>query len=123
MFEVNADKSIYMTRGDIGTLEINADVSDGEGHTFKVGDIVRLSLFEKGNYDNVLLIKDVKVTEETTSVDIQLSNDDTSIGGTISRPKEYWYEVELNPDTVPQTLIGYDDDGPKIFKLFPGGGD
>ena len=121
MFRINNDKSIHITRGDIGTLAIGANTNDGTVHTFKEKDVVRFSVFTKGDYDSVLLQKDVEVKEETDTVDIQLSNDDTSIGGIISKPKDYWYEVELNPDTVPQTIIGYDDDGAKIFRLFPGG--
>lgn len=36
---------------------------------------------------------------------------------------DYWYEVELNPETEAQTIIGYDEDGPKIFRLYPEGDD
>jgi hypothetical protein len=31
--------------------------------------------------------------------------------------------VEVNPEIQPTTIIGYDEDGAKIFKLFPEGGD
>jgi ribose 5-phosphate isomerase RpiB len=56
-------------------------------------------------------------------VEIYLDRDDTKIGEVISKPKDYWYSVTLNDDTVPQTIIGYDDDGAKVFKLFPEGAD
>ena len=56
-------------------------------------------------------------------VEIYLTEEDTKIGEVISKPKDYWYEVELNPDEEPQTIIGYDEDGAKIFKLFPEGDD
>lgn len=49
--------------------------------------------------------------------------DETKIGEYISKPKEYWYEIELNPETYPQTIIGYDEDGPKVLILYPEGGD
>ena len=41
----------------------------------------------------------------------------------ISKPKDYWYEVVLNDDSYPQTIIGYDADGPKLFRLYPEGAD
>jgi hypothetical protein len=45
------------------------------------------------------------------------------IGDVISKHKDYWYEVVLNDDTLPQTIIGYDEDGAKLFRLFPEGDD
>jgi hypothetical protein len=50
-----------------------------------------------------------------------LSKEDTKIGKKVNKPVDYWYEVELNPDTYPQTIVGYDEDGAKIFKLYPEG--
>lgn len=42
----------------------------------------------------------------------------------VNKPTDFWYEVELNPDTAPQTIIGYDKEtGAKIFRLYPEGGD
>ena len=63
------------------------------------------------------------ISDDTATVDITLERVDTKIGEIINKPVDYWYEIELNPDTTPQTLIGYDDDGPKIFRLFPEGGE
>ena len=36
----------------------------------------------------------------------------------MNKPVEYWYEIELNNE---HTVIGYDDNGAKIFMLFPEG--
>ncbi len=121
MFSINNDKSIYITRGDIATIEISAYVSEDEMYTFKVGDVIRLKVFEKKRCDVVVLSKDVVIKSETTEVSISLSSADTRIGDLINKPVDYWYEVEINPDTTPQTIIGYDMDGPKIFRLFPEG--
>ena len=64
--------------------------------------------------------KDIIVEKEDVSnVEIPLYPNDTNIGEPISTPKEYWYEIELNPDTHKQTIIGYDVNGAKLFKLFP----
>lgn len=123
MFIVNSDKSIYITRGDIGMLVVNAEDANNELHTFEAGDLVRLRIFKKNKHDEVVLQKDVEIVVETQVVEFPLTREDTKIGDIINKPVDYWYEVELNPDTTPQTIIGYDLDGPKIFKLFPEGGD
>ena len=123
MFSINNDKSIHLTRGDIAVIEIGASKSETEDYTFKKGDIIRIRVFEKNHHENVVIQKDVTVESETTSVDISLCKEDTKIGELINKPKDYWYEIELNSDTSPQTIIGYDSYGPKLFRLYPEGGD
>lgn len=123
MFIVNSDGSIHVTRGDIGSLKVGIKTSESTDYVFKTGDIVRFNVHERNHPENVVLRKDVVVNSETTIVAITLSRDDTKIGSLVRKPTDYWYEVELNPDTVPQTFIGYDGDGPKIFRLFPEGAD
>lgn len=124
MFRIEGS-TIHLTRGDIATIEVSTIVEDtGEDYVFQTGDIVRLTVVEKNNYGNVVLTKEFKLQEGgTTVVDIILSTDDTRIGGVISKPKKYYYEVELNPDTAPRTIVGHDDDGPKEFILYPEGSD
>lgn len=122
MFQINDDKSIYVTRGDVLFFAVAAD-KDGEAYTFQPGDLVRIKVFAKKDCENVVLQKDFPVTSETEEVEIILDGADTKIGETISKPVDYWYEVELNPLSDPKTIIGYDEDGPKIFKLFPEGRD
>ena len=122
MFTLNDDLSIYATRGDIVFFSVSAE-DDGKAYTFKAGDLVRVKIFGKKDAENVVLQKDFPVTADTEAVEIFLTEDDTKIGEVISKPKDYWYEVELNPLTNPQTIIGYDDNGAKVFKLFPEGVD
>lgn len=119
MFQINEDLSIYITRGDSAVFSVS---SDGE-RKFQPDDVVRFTIYAKKNCNDVVLQKDVEVSEETDRVDFLLTESDTKIGNVISKPTDYWYEVELNPFTNPQTIIGYDDDGAKIFKLFPEGAD
>lgn len=121
MFKINEDKSIYLTRGDIADIKVSATKPDGEQYTFLVGDVVRFKVFKRRDCGCVEIQKDTVVTEETQEVIIYLEKKDTKIGEIISKPTNYWYEVELNPDTAPQTIIGYDEDGEKIFRLFPEG--
>lgn len=122
MFQVNDDLSIYVTRGDMVFLRITAD-KDGEPYTFQPGELVRFKVFAKKDCKDVVLEKDFPVTAVTQGVDIILTGDDTKIGDVISKPRDLWYEVELNPLDNPMTIIGYDEDGAKVFKLFPEGAD
>ena len=122
MFTLNDDLSIYATRGDIVFFSVTAE-EDGKPYKFQAGDVVRIKVFGKKDAENVVLQKDFPVTEVTEEVEIFLTEEDTKIGEVISKPKDYWYEVELNPGENPQTIIGYDEDGAKVFKLFPEGDD
>ena len=124
MYLVNDDLSIYVTRGDILCLNVSATQDDsGEPYEFQPGDIVRMKVYGKRDAENVVMQKDFPVVAKTDSVGILLTEDDTKFGEVISKPRDYWYEIELNPYTNPQTIVGYDEDGAKIFKLFPEGKD
>jgi len=122
MFAITEDLSIYVTRGDDVRFSLNAE-ENGVKYTFKAGDVVRIKVFEKKACDKVVLQKDFPVETNSDDVEIHLTEQDTRIGGIISKPVDYWYEVELNPFTDPQTIIAYDDDGAKVFRLFPEGRD
>lgn len=123
MFVVNDDLSIYATRGDVVFFAVAANNEHGEPYIFRAGDLVRIKVYGKKDAENVVLQKDIPITGNLESVAIILTEEDTKIGEVISKPTDYWYEVELNPHTNPQTIIGYDEDGAKIFKLFPEGDD
>ncbi len=118
MFVVNEDLSIYATRGDTVFFTVSAD-DHGTPYKFQPGDIVRMSVYGKKDATYCVLQKDFPVTEVSETVFIYLEEKDTKIGDIISKHADYWYEVVLNPDTVPQTIIGYDEDGAKVFRLFP----
>lgn len=122
MYKVNDDMSIYVTRGDIVLVDVTAEFEE-KPYTFQPGDLLRIKVFKKKKCEEVVLEKDFPVTAVTQMVQIFLSGEDTKIGDTISKPVDYWYEVELNPLSEPQTIIGYDEDGAKVFKLFPEGAD
>lgn len=122
MFIINEDNSIYVTRGDVVFFSVTAD-DNGEPYEFQPGDVVRIKVYGRKDAENVVLQKNFAVFNATESVDIYLSEEDTKFGEVISKPTDYWYEIELNPYTEPQTIIGYDEDGAKVFKLFPEGDD
>lgn len=124
---------IHITRGNIGCLNFPAKICEispetGEKiktpYTYQPGDVVRFKIMKKGNVEEVYLTKDVKITEPTELATFNLTGSDTKIGDYINKPTTYWYEVELNPDTDPQTILGYDKaTGPKLFVLYPEGGE
>ncbi len=122
MFQINEDNSIYVTRGDEVYISVSANKDDAT-HKFKAGDVLRIKVFAKKDCTDVVLEKDFPITAETEIAELYLDKNDTKIGDVISKPKDYWYEVELNPYDNPQTIIGYDEDGAKVFKLFPEGRD
>ena len=119
MLKVKND-TIMINRGDIGTLGISIPNGDAN-YIFKIGDVVRFSIIEAKNYSNIIKQIDVIVEEETEEVDINLLPEHTKIGDVINSKVDYYYEVELNPDTAPQTIIGHDDKGAKLFVLYPEG--
>ena len=106
------NKNIYLNRGDAITIRIvnNSD-------TFKANDYVKLYVCEQGDLSNVVLTKTVNISAAASEVDIALTSEETRIGDPIKNAsKVYWYEIELNGDT---TLVGYDNNGPKLFTLWP----
>ena len=118
MFKIE-NKQIHLTRGDIANIGVSTKNEDNTDYEFKVGDVVRFSVFKKKDCNCVVLTKDVTVSVPTMEVDINLTGADTKIESIISKPVDYWYEVVLNPDTKPQTIIGYDTDGAKTLTLYP----
>ena len=120
----SSKKQIQINRGDSASIIVSAKDKTGEQYTFKVNDIVKLKVAEAKNEDNVVIEKTETINEETTSVTITLTSDDTKIGEIINKPIIYWYEISVesqNGDV--QTIIGYDNKGPKEFVLNPEAGD
>lgn len=120
MFNIEGN-TVHITRGDIGCIDIKCKAPDGTDYLFQADDVIRFKVMERRNTDQVKLQKDVIVEEATDTVSIILDGKDTKIDELINKPTTYWYEVELNPDTIPQTIIGYDTDGEKRFILYPEG--
>lgn len=122
MFVVNEDLSIYATRGDTVFFKVKAKVRDSEeAFLFSKGDVLRICITQKKNTAAVMLDKRFAVTEEADSYTILLTGKEMKFGSVTAKAVDFWYEIELNPDTNPQTIVGYDEDGPKVFRLFPEG--
>ena len=121
--------TVHLTRGNMAPLRFrakNKKVDPNESdtfYTFKKDDVVRLTIMEVKNYEEVLLQKDVKIETESEYAYITLDANETKIGPMTTKELTYCYEVELNPDTPnTQTIIGHDIDGPKNFIIYPESG-
>ena len=124
MFKIDSNKRIHLTRGDVACIKVQALEEDEKTlHVFNVDDVVQFTVMTAGNPDEIHITKSKTVEQAGTDVLIRLSKEQTRIGELISKPVKYWYEVEVNPDTNPQTIVGYDEKGPKQFILYPEGGD
>lgn len=111
--------TIKLNRGDILDLTLTLKLSDNTTYTFKSGDYIKFSVYEKKKMsDNALFMKKIYATAGQTSIELSLTNEETKIGELINKPTEYWYEFELNDE---YTVIGYDENGPKILLLYPEG--
>ncbi len=118
MFKIE-DKIIHCTRGDEGKINFTCKNTDGSDYLFQSNQKVILKVYEKGNVTNVVLKKETVVIQESTSITIELTSEDTTIGDYINKPVTYNYEISINGT---KTIVGYDDEGPKQFILYPEGG-
>ena len=122
MFKINSDRSIYVTRGDIVFFNVSATY-DGSKYRFRAGEVLRMLIYCKKGCSSVVMRKDFVIDRDADVVSLSLTKDETKFGGIINKPTDYWYEIVLNPDTNPQTIVGYNEDGAAVFRLYPEGKD
>lgn len=114
MIKVDADKTIRVSRGDGFTLTVSANDSQYE---FQQDDVIRLRVYNKKGYEKApVLDVSTTVTEPATHVDVNVTGEQNQFSGDINKPITYWYEISLNEYT---TIIGYDEDGAKLFIVYP----
>lgn len=90
-------------------------------YEFQVGDSIKLNIYERNGYDKVpLKVKEKIVEESGSSIDISLTEVDTTFSKIENKPITYWYDITLNDD---QTVICYNEDGAKEFIIYPAKGD
>lgn len=111
--------TIMINRGDVLNLSLSLSTSSGDPYTFQDGDKVVFSVYLKGKMsEGAVLLKEITVSGSQQTIEINFTKEDTKIGDLINKPVEYWYEVELNNE---YTVIGYDEEGAKLFMLYPEG--
>lgn len=111
--------TILLNRGDNLNLTLTLNTEDETAYMFQPGDKIIFSVYNKKSMDKTpVLKKEINVEEETDNVVISCNGEETKIGDYINKPMDYWYEIELNEG---YTVLGYDENGPKILKLYPEG--
>lgn len=111
--------TIGVNRGDSLSIDLSLQTEAGTAYTFQPNDKIVFAVYGKNRMgDDPVLKKEITVAEATQTITISCTNEDTKIGTYINKPVDYWYEIELNDE---HTVLGYDDKGPKIFKLYPEG--
>lgn len=111
--------TIKLNRGDILNINLTIKKDDGTDYTFEDGDKITFSIYSKSKLnDKAVLLKEFTATPNTTTLTINCTSEETKIGELVNKPIDYWYEIELNNE---YTILGYDEDGAKIFKLYPEG--
>lgn len=118
MFKIE-DEIIHCTRGDKGNINFSCPNKDGTNYIFQQGQIIIFKVYDSKDVEKVVLQKDVKVENDCSSVIIPLTSEDTTIGDYINKKKTYSYEISINDD---MTVIGYDEEGSKLFVLYPEAG-
>lgn len=117
----NKTKTISINRGDdnIG-FNFSIPIDDTTNYTFQVEDIIKFGVYNKnGLNDKAVILKTITNDEEKEVISIELTKEDTTIGDIENKPITYWYEIQLNDDTI----IGYDEKGAKQFIVYPEGSD
>ena len=118
MFKIE-NNNMYLNRGDSAIIRIENETS-----TFEVGDIVKFSIMKRNNCNLVLFQKTYTVEDELEDnrvFEISLTPDDSkSFCPSIKTNfQTFWYEIELQSGDVINTLLGYDENGPKEFVVYP----
>lgn len=115
MFYVK-NKVFHVTWGDKGSFDVSF-----KDYTFQPGDTLELKVYPEDNMDaEPILTKAVIADEEVDSLTMNLLGADTKLGEPINERITFWYEITLNGD---QTPFCFDENGPKIFYIYPGGVD
>lgn len=90
-------------------------------YQFQVGDIVKMNIYERNGYGKIpIMTKTATVVTAGNSVDISLTEKDTTFSDSVNKPTTYWYDITLNEDI---TVVCYNEDGPKEFIIYPAKGD
>lgn len=126
------ENTIHITRGDTPTGELNklafclpiynAKTKEDEYYEFKPEDKISFVAFDKKGYTKheILrkdyLLSEIGYTENTTTPEIPLTEEDTKAFPLKNKAATYWYDIVLN-DTL--TVLGFDHEGSKKIIVYP----
>lgn len=110
------NKVFHVTWGDKGSFDVSF-----KDYTFNIGDVLELKIYNEDNMDSEpLLTKSVVADAAVDTLTMTLLGADTKLGNPINERVTFWYEITLNGD---QTPFCYDETGPRLFYVYPGGVD
>lgn len=90
-------------------------------YQFQVGDKITFNIYEKNGYTkDPLMSKEVEVIEITDSVEIPITEENTTFGNPVNKATIFWYDITLNSNI---TVVCYNEDGAKEFVVYPAKGD
>lgn len=90
-------------------------------YQFQVGDKITFNIYEKNGYaKEPLMSKEIQLTGISESVDIPLTEEDTTFGNPVNKATIFWYDITLNNNL---TVVCYNEDGAKEFIEYPAKGD
>lgn len=113
MFKIK-NNTFHVTWGDMGAFDISFD-----DYTFQADDEIRLKVYEANAMDEEPLLNKLLIVDADTDVaTMTLTSADTQLGDPSNERITYWYEITLNHD---QTPFCFDENGPKLFYIYPGG--
>lgn len=119
MFKINKeDLSLHLTRGDDVVFSVQAMQGD-KPYTFANGDVVTFKVSEAKYAGAVVLEETFTAIPGSDFVQLHLEGAKTKFGDVISKPVDYWYEISLTSNGGTQTIIGYDEQGAKVLRLYP----
>ncbi len=100
--------------------EISIDTLSIVYYEFEENDRIKINVYNKKGYsENPLMSKETVVENKSKSVDIILTEEDTTFGDVSNKAIVYWYDITLNND---QTIVCFDEDGAKEFIQYPAKG-
>ena len=100
--------------------EISIDTLSIVYYEFEENDKISIIVYNKKGYgENPLMTKETVVAKSSNSVDIVLTEEDTTFGEVANKAIVYWYDITLNDN---QTIVCFDENGAKEFIQYPAKG-
>ena len=111
------NKEISLSKGDRGVIQFDI-TQDGEPVILELSDKITMSIYSEENLDKEpLQVLNAEINVDDNIAEIPIIETSTDFVPEDNMPFNYWYQIEWN-DNV---MIGYDKEGPKIFRVYPQG--
>lgn len=102
-------------------VEIDLKTLTLQKRSFEQGDKITMNVYEEERMeDQPVMSVEAHPIPGTSYANIIMTEQDTKIGDYINEKTKFWYEIVINDV---DTIIGFDDNGPALFILYPEGAD